>query len=113
MILLEVQIILNHYLVENESDNCKVICDVIYHHPGSSHDHFINKLNYIMNEILKLCKYVFVMGDFNINLLKSNERHAIDLVNLFHGFGIMSLINKPTRITENSSTLIDHLIIYS
>ena len=46
---------------------------------------------------------------FNINLLNNDNRYALDMVNLFHSLGMLSLINRPTRITDNSATLIDHI----
>ena len=95
--------------VQMEINNQKVICGVIYHRPGSSHNEFINELNLILNELMKECKYIYIMGDFNINLLKSRENTSCSLIDLFHSFGIFNLINKPTRISKNTSTLIDHI----
>ena len=47
-------------------------------------------------------------GDFNVNLLK-NSNITVNLVNLFHGSNMLSLINKPTRLTTHSATIIDHI----
>ena len=49
------------------------------------------------------------MGDFNINLLKNKNKSSNDLIEMFHSFGLFSLINKPTRVVKNSFTLIDHI----
>ena len=47
------------------------------------------------------------MGDFNINLL-NYEKHedTTTFIDLMHSFSFISLINRPTRITDNSATLI-------
>jgi len=51
---------------------------------------------------------LLVAGDLNIDLLKSDMK-AHKLKNIFKNFGL-SLINfLPTRIAENSKTLIDHV----
>ena len=45
------------------------------------------------------------MGDFNIDLLKKHPAWE----STFTLFGLHQLINKPTRVTPTSSTLIDHI----
>ena len=50
------------------------------------------------------------MGDFNINLISAqNNNHASKLIDLFHSSNMYSLINKPTRVTDTTATLIDHI----
>jgi len=49
------------------------------------------------------------MGDFNIDLLKSSKNHVLDFVNLTNCFGLRNLINKPTRVTKETHTLLDHI----
>ena len=58
-------------------------------------------------------KRAFIGGDYNINLLKFDSHHQTnDFVNcLFsHSFMPVIIINRPTRITESSATLIDNII---
>ena len=50
------------------------------------------------------------MGDFNIDLLKFRTHETNDLLELMIGKGYLPLITKPTRVTEHSATLIDHII---
>ena len=50
------------------------------------------------------------MGDFNIDLLKSSSNHVLDFVNLTNCFGLRNLINKPTRVTKETHTLLDHIV---
>ncbi|MCB4745227.1 MAG: hypothetical protein LGB07_06220, partial [Sulfurovum sp.] len=47
---------------------------------------------------------VILLGDFNINLLKPSIRWS----QLYENFILHQLIDKPTRITTSSKTLIDH-----
>ena len=50
------------------------------------------------------------MGDFNINLLESERCNPVEtFVNLNHSRNLISLINKPTRVTPSSATIIDHI----
>ena len=50
------------------------------------------------------------MGDYNINIL-NNEVHSqtSDLIDLMYSYSLVPLINRPTRITNNSATLIDNI----
>ena len=55
-------------------------------------------------------KGIFVLGDFNINLLQF-ESHVptANFLNSMLSFGLIPAINKPTRITNTSKTLIDNI----
>ena len=49
---------------------------------------------------------IIVMGDLNIDLLNYSNRKWLNLIQLFD---LKQLISDPTRITNKTSTLIDHL----
>ena len=68
---------------------------------------FNEEMNVILSEITNTNKYCYIMGDFNINLL--NVDSHIPTAEFSHY--CMPLINKPTRGTSGSATLID--IIYT
>ena len=54
-------------------------------------------------------KRVYIMGDFNLNLLNcSNDNDVKQLINTFHSRNLFSVITKPTRVTSTSATLLDH-----
>ena len=56
-------------------------------------------------------KYVYIAGDFNVNVLP-HVRGSLatqDFKNLFAAIFFCPLINKPTRITDHSATLIDNI----
>ena len=46
------------------------------------------------------------MGDINFDFLKHPPKQWLDCLETFN---ISQLITQPTRVTENSSTLIDHI----
>ena len=53
---------------------------------------------------------IYICGDFNINLLKINvDRNTSDFVEMLFSAGLYPLIDKPTRITSHSATLIDNI----
>ncbi len=52
----------------------------------------------------------FIMGDFNIDLLKYGKHDQTnDYVENTFSRGFMPLICRPTRVTQTSATLIDHM----
>ena len=54
------------------------------------------------------CDFV-VLGDFNVCLIKSKGKLGSIYRQLLNFFSSKQLINEPTRITETSSSLLDHI----
>ena len=71
----------------------------------------MNKINSVDNEI-------YILGDFNINLLLNDSyvlgKSIPNDVKSYHEFcrffGLKQLIKVPTRTTTSSSTIIDHIL---
>ena len=50
------------------------------------------------------------MGDFNIDLLKFEScSYSKELLELTQSFSLLPAVDKPTRVYENSATLIDKI----
>ena len=49
------------------------------------------------------------MGDFDFNLLNSNDKLTENFVHMMFDHGYYPLINKPPQITTKSSKTIDHI----
>ena len=50
------------------------------------------------------------MGDFNINLLKHANNHSSqDFLEIFLSASFLPLISKPTRVVNQTATLIDNI----
>ena len=59
-------------------------------------------------------KLFYVTGDFNLNVLDYNKKEKIKkFLNLTFEYGLVTVINKPTRVTKNIATAIDHIIANS
>ena len=55
-------------------------------------------------------KTAYLMGDFNIDILKVNlHAQTNEFVNDVFSQGFLPKITRPTRITPHSATLIDHI----
>ena len=69
-----------------------------------------NYLNGLLDKISKEEKNIFLLGDFNINLLNYNEhRPTNDFLDSLASSSLFLYILQPTRLTGHSKTLIDHI----
>ena len=54
---------------------------------------------------------IYLMGDINLDLLKYSKCEKVtNFVDLLFSLGLLQIITKPTRCTQNSATLIDLII---
>ena len=87
-----------------------VIIGVVYRPPSSNTLDFLSSLTDILNNSVMINKDCFIMGDFNINLLKyDTDNLCHDFLEIFLSNSFFPLISKPTRVTNNSATLIDNI----
>lgn len=90
--------------------NCKpYIIITVYHSPNSSHMEFINKFENIMESSNFGNSTIIVVGDFNINVALNNF-YKDKLIQSVNRIGLYQVMNQFTRITNNTSTIIDLLI---
>ena len=55
-------------------------------------------------------KPIYMMGDYNLDLLKYDEsKYVCEFLDMFFSYGFIPLINRPTRVTETTATIIDHI----
>ena len=82
----------------------------VYRPPGGDIPMFTQLFDNIMiaNGIGKTDS--IIMGDFNICLLKGESNNAtLQFINMMHSLNFYPQINKPTRIVDDSMSLIDHI----
>ena len=82
----------------------------IYRPPKSSISDFISKMEELLL-VLQDRQYAeaHIAGDLNIDLLRDTIPSTSRFVNLMNSFNFYCMINRPTRITPTSATLIDHI----
>ena len=85
------------------------IISCIYRTPCSNIDTFIENLDNPIQTGKNTS--VFLVGDFNINLL-NYETHTgtRNFIDTLFSYSIRPLVTQPTRITLESSTLIDYIL---
>ena len=86
------------------------IVGVIYRPPDTDVTVFNDYLNSLMSKIKPEKKLLYIMADFNINLLNADSHSATqDFLNIMYSNSVMPTITKPTRVTRHSATLIDNI----
>ena len=96
-----------------EIKNCAqkdVIVGLIYRPPSQSITNFIDEMEVVLEKMSSENKKCYLLGDFNIDLLKfETHNQTLELLNLLYSFTFRPLIDKPTRITSSTATLIDNV----
>ena len=88
-----------------------IVIGLIYRIPNRDAKQFNDSLSNVLNLIKNENKLCYLLGDYNLNLLNS-DTHSItnDFLDICFSHNFLPLINKPTRVTKHSATLIDHIL---
>ena len=90
--------------------NRNILIGVIYRPPNTDLKLFNESIKELLDTIGKEHKYCYLMGDYNINLLNYDKHTGTtSFVDMLHANYFVSLINRPTRVTNKSATLIDNI----
>lgn len=92
-----------------------VIVGNIYRPPRNNNNNetisqFLLELDPLINELSQENNDILISGDFNIDLLKINERALFaDYLDSFLGYSFYPKITMPTRLATHSASLIDNI----
>lgn len=84
----------------------------IYRHPNGNSAHFCNDLEASVQKIGKQT-HCILCGDMNINLLDTKKSNSVDYMTTLASYNFLPYITRPTRITPDSATIIDHIFLKS
>ena len=96
---------------KEQINSCKdVVIGNIYRPPGGDVEEFTAHIADLLSMIKCESNYVYIMGDFNINLLNiDNHPASSEFLETMFSYSFIPLINKPTRVRETSATIIDNI----
>ena len=96
-------------ILNSKKSNIFVGC--LYKHPVMDNTDFNkNYLNPILDKSSKENKQVFLLGDFNIDLLNYNDHQPTnEFLDSLTSNSFLPYILQPTRLTSHSKTLIDNI----
>ena len=93
--------------------NTSFIVGSVYRHPTCDVIHFKNAFVSILKSF-KVGQNYLVLGDININYNLTKLQDSLTIANHanhINSVGCVQLIDKPTKITANSSSVIDHICV--
>ena len=97
--------------IEVSTAGKKLAIGCLYKPPKIPYGIFANLYENLMPIYVKY-EHVVLVGDFNVNMQDLNAYNTKMLLDSFiEPFSLVQLINKPTRITDTSSTLIDLILV--
>ena len=102
--------------VDKDSSKTKsnLIIGIIYRRPSSNIPDFNLKLENILTILDNEHKEIIHLADYNLNLLNSNTHlPTSEFIDINFTHSVFPVINKPTRITNTTATLIDNIFTSS
>ena len=93
--------------------NIKLVCAGVYRPPSGDQNMFIENLMQSLTAIDRnLYRDIFVMGDFNFNLLEHEyDSNVQTFLSSMFSLSFLPTISKPTRITDHTATLLDNIFL--
>ena len=98
-------------VVEIEYHKTKFICCSLYRPPNTSLLDFKNTYTDWVDKLKQEHKGILICGDFNIDLLKTENKYSNEFMDYNLSRQLIPSITKPTRITKSSATLIDNIML--
>ena len=92
--------------------NSTVYCGNVYRSPlndNNSNKIFLDNLEECFQNSRESLNKCIITGDFNYDLLNLENTHVSNFVELMHENYYFPVINKPTRFSDSSATVIDHI----
>ena len=99
-------------IINKKSKN--ILINTQYRQSAGNFNEFEAYLNPFLVKSKTTDKTCFLVGDLNLNLIDYQSNAKVrDFVNLIFQHSLVPIVNKPTRVAENNTTLIDCIITNS
>ena len=100
--------------IELHIENENIIIGTVYRPPNTNIDTFLEEMSTMLYKCNKEKKKIYILGDYNLDLLKHDTHNPTnDFLELMYSNSLLPLINRPTRVTCNTATLIDNIFTNS
>jgi hypothetical protein len=78
--------------------------------PPANLSDFTLELEGIIKNVSEKNQHIYIIGDINIDFLKYNDHPKTEeYLDMLYSNNLVPLITKPTRITNNTATLMYHI----
>ena len=95
-----------------KGSNKTAVVGNVYRSPSRNPEKFNNLLENVLQKLQRHVKkkFLYLVGDFNQDLIKHDcDTNSQNLIDITSSHGLVQLVSRPTRITDSSATLIDHV----
>ena len=82
---------------------------IIYRKPNTDVGQFQNSLLGVLEELNVGRTNIVLIGDFNIDVSQTNNQKVCDYLSMIESIGMQQVISSPTRVTDSTSSVIDHI----
>ena len=91
-----------------------IVVGVIYRPPNTDLSRFNEMCLDLLSHLRSKNKLVYLLGDFNVNILHADKHETTsEFIEMMFSNMFVPLINKPTRISKTSATIIDNIFTNS
>jgi exonuclease III len=101
---------INFELSLTELVDFKLYVGCIYRVPNGQFAIFLDKLETMIQKLLSKNKILILCGDWNVDMLHESSNQS-ELLGLLQRHNLVNTIQSPTKITNNSITLLDLMVI--
>jgi exonuclease III len=96
--------------VKFKSSSMNICIFTVYRSPSGNFQFLLNGLENILKKIYNPHIHIIICGDINVNYFdESKEKNELN--DLLNSYNLDSIIQFPTRITNNSRTTIDNIFL--
>lgn len=83
----------------------------VVYRPPSAPIGCLAELEAVLSSVSAECDFVVMVGDLNIDFLKTQDSATRRVNSLLESYNLVQVLNQPTRITDETETLIDPLCV--
>ena len=96
----------------NNNSTKTILIGSIYWHPTEDSNKFLDDFSDCMEKLADEKKMFYIISDINIDINRTNQNspQADRYMQVITSNGVFSLITKPTKVTDKTATVIDHII---
>ena len=109
---LNIEDVIESQVIDITAKPRNIIIGIIYRPPNDKLEEFRECLASLLQKIDLQNKKCVLMGDFNLDLLKTEEnQHIKEFTNMMFSSTFYPFISRPTRITITTATLINNIFV--
>lgn len=83
---------------------------ILYKPPCYNYKQFYSLFEDAVAYVYPAVDNILCLGDFNVDMLRTESSECRFVTVTLEGLGLFQIVDKPTRVTDESETLLDHIL---